>query len=85
MHLVFANVVPTLFAWWTGEFLQTKEDDDEVEDTIRLHNSIWKDIGGDMDRSRKTIPTSFGRALRNIEKYHGSFKAEEWSAFMIRR
>jgi hypothetical protein len=79
MHLVFANVVPSLFEWWTGRFLN----DDVVVDNIRLHTDVWKDIGGDMDRSRKTIPTSFGRALRNIEKYWRSFKAEEWSAFLI--
>jgi hypothetical protein len=82
MHLVFANVVPSLVDWWTGRFLK-EDDDDVVVDTIRLHTNVWKDIGGDMDRSRKTIPTSFGRALRNIDKYWRSFKSEEWSAFLI--
>jgi len=35
-----------------------------------------------MQISRKTIPTAFGRAIRNIDTYHKSFKAEEWSSFL---
>jgi hypothetical protein len=31
----------------------------------------------------KMIPRLYGRALRNIHKYHNSFKAEEWSSFLL--
>ena len=35
-----------------------------------------------MNSSRKTIPTIYGRAARDIWAYHGSYKAEEWSAWI---
>jgi hypothetical protein len=37
---------------------------------------IWREV-------RTSIPTSYGRALRNIYKYHRSFKAEEWANFLL--
>ena len=36
-----------------------------------------------MESSRQTIPTAYGRALRDIFVYHNSFKAEEWSSWLI--
>jgi hypothetical protein len=36
-----------------------------------------------MDRSRKTIPSSYGRALRSVYTYNHSYKAEEWSSFLL--
>jgi hypothetical protein len=35
-----------------------------------------------MNASRKTIPTIYGRAMRDIFTYHGSYKAEEWSSWI---
>ena len=80
MHLIFENVVPSLFRWWTGEFL---EDGDEEAEAIALSQESWRDIGRDMENSRKTIPTAYGRAVRNIYTYHSSFKAEEWSSWLL--
>ena len=82
MHLIFQNVVPKLFRWWTGEFLKvndTNGDDDE----LAIPPPTWADIGRDMECSRRSIPLSYGKALHNICKYNLSFKAEEWSNFFL--
>ena len=66
MHLVFVNVLPKLFRWWTGDFLNKSDDTDEEDeegDNIRLSDTIWKQIGEDMANSRSTISSSYGRAL----------------------
>jgi hypothetical protein len=92
MHLIFENVMPNMHQWWIGEFLPKKskedgQDEDESSDEddiqIALSAKTWTSIGMDMEKSRRTIPTSYGRALRNISKYHGSFKAEEWSSYLL--
>ena len=36
-----------------------------------------------MENSRKTIPTAYGRAVRDIYNHHSSFKAEEWSGWLL--
>jgi hypothetical protein len=82
--IIFENVVPRRFKWWTGEYLKRDEDEDEAEgtrqeeDELEIPEGDWIQIGNDMVKSRKMIPGSYGRALRNIYKYHNSFKAEEW-------
>jgi len=84
MHLVFENVQPKLFKWWTGTFFKKNDDDDDnPQDDLRLPDGVWKQIGKDMETSRKTIPSAFGRALRDIYKYNKSFKAEEWCSFLF--
>ena len=91
MHLIFENVVPKLFQWWTGTFLKktegnsdTESDSDDGENVeISLDKQIWMEIGRDLNISRQTIPTSYGRALRDISTYHKSFKAEEWCSFLL--
>jgi len=80
MHLIFENVAPSLFRWWTGEFL---EDGGEEAEVIALGRESWLDIGRDMENSRKTIPTAYGRAVRDIYNHHSSFKAEEWSGWLL--
>src|SRR5437667_6003099 len=36
-----------------------------------------------MENSLRLIPSSYGKALRDISRYSGSFKAEEWSNFLL--
>jgi Transposase family tnp2 len=83
MHLIFQNVVPNLFRWWSGEFLPKNEDDPDYVDELAIPKPIWRDIGSDMERSLRSIPSSYGKSLRNIQKYNKSFKAEEWSNFLL--
>jgi Transposase family tnp2 len=84
MHLIYENVVPKMFRWWTGEYLKKdNEDEGDEDDELAIPKRTWSQIGQDMEDSRMSIPTSYGRALRNIYTYHGSFKAEEWSNFLL--
>ena len=83
MHLIFQNVVPKMVRWWTGEFLKTDEDGRRFADELTIPRSNWRLIGKDMENSLRSIPSSYGKALRNISKYSGSFKAEEWSNFLL--
>ena len=83
MHLIFLNVVPNLFRWWSGEFLKKNEDDREYVDELAISRPMWRDIGKEMECSLRSIPASYGKSLRNIQKYHRSFKAEEWSNFLL--
>ena len=42
------------------------------------------DIGIQMRESRTTVPTEpFGRPPRDVAVYNGSFKAAEWSSFLL--
>src|SRR5437667_9134820 len=36
-----------------------------------------------MENSLRLIPSSYGKVLRDISRYSGSFKAEEWSNFLL--
>jgi len=83
MHLVFQNVVPKMVRWWNGSFLKTNADNDNYVDELKMPRTRWREIGVDMERSLRTIPSSFGKALWNIDLYSGSFKASEWSNFLL--
>jgi hypothetical protein len=69
--------------WWTGEFLKVDEDDGPVDDELAIPKRNWSQIGKDMENSLRSIPLSYGKALRDISRYSGSFKAEEWSNFHL--
>jgi hypothetical protein len=43
-----------------------------------LEKKVWEAIGTEMKVARSTIPTSLGRAPRNIWVHSKSFKAVEW-------
>ena len=64
---------------WTNKFFDSDSDDGELV----ISEAVWKRVGADMDSSRKLIPASYGRAPRNIHKYYGSWKAEEWCSFLL--
>jgi len=83
MHLIFQNIVPKLFRWWNGEFLKASDDEVDYVDELAIPRAIWNDIGRDMECSLRSILSPYGKALRNIYKYNRSFKAEEWSNFLL--
>jgi len=83
MHLIFQNVVPNWVRWWRGEFLKNNKDGREYVDELMMPRPIWVDIGNDMECSLRSIPTSYGKSLQYIHKYHRSFKAQEWSNFLL--
>lgn len=47
-----------------------------------LSTKTWGLIGNEISKSRKLFPTAFGKALRDISKYHASYKASELLNFM---
>src|SRR5439155_8168886 len=70
MHLIFENIVPSLFQWWRGSYLNKNDDhdidsdeasnlDDEV-DALQIPKAIWKRIKHEMQISHKTILTAYG-------------------------
>ena len=69
--------------WWTGEFLKTDEDDGRFDDELAIPRPNWRLIRKDMENSLRLIPSSYGKVLRDISRYSGSFKAEEWSNFLL--
>lgn len=48
-------------------------------DDFILTKEIWETIGAEIHQSWTTVPSVYGRPLRNIMKYWKSFKAAEWS------
>jgi hypothetical protein len=78
MHLVYLGFVKDLCALLNGNFF--KEESLNNHDA-RISEKEWKRLGEDM--SKIQAPTSWGRAPQNIEKYIGSFKAEELGNFLI--
>jgi hypothetical protein len=80
MHNIFENVIRTLHKVWTNKYFP---DGDDRNSDLVIPEAIWKRMGKDMESSRKLIPRSYGRAPRDIYKYFGSFKAEEWCSFLL--
>jgi len=52
-------------------------------DEFVLTANEWVVIGEEMERSRSTVPGAFGRPPRNIDRLFNSFKAAEWSSFLL--
>ena len=52
-------------------------------DEFVLPANEWATIGEEMENSRSTVPGAFGRPPRNIDRLFNSFKAAEWSSFLL--
>ena len=55
--------------------------DDDDEFVMPMH--ICERIGQDMHNARTTVPAVYGRPTRDISKYFWSFKAAEWSSWIL--
>lgn len=71
MHLVFLNVTVNMYKHWSGGFGQ--------DHPWVIPKKTWEQIGKDMVSFRKSIPSDFGRPMRDISKHSNGFKSEEWS------
>jgi len=76
MHLLYENIPGYMFKHWNGNFYANGEGS---SDDYVLPKSTWSLIGKQMEESKKTMPTAFGRPPRNILAHHEGFKAEEWA------
>ena len=55
----------------------------DENDEFILSKDVWETIGQEMHDGRTTIPAVYGRPPRNIFKYHNSFKAAEYSNWIL--
>ncbi|CAI2190682.1 18548_t:CDS:2 [Funneliformis geosporum] len=80
MHGLFENIAPAMLRHWTSTFF--KENQENNYDYI-LSSKIWTEIGNIMEKNKKNKPLDFGRPPINIQRYSASFKAEDWSNWVI--
>ena len=81
MHMWVLNIGPNFVDMISGDFFKDKTLNRDMD--YLLSSSVWKDIGKEMENSTKCVPAYFGRTMRNIAKYKGSFKSEEWARFLL--
>jgi len=55
----------------------------DEHDKFVLTHKVWKRIGEEIQQSRKTIPSAFGCSPCNIDILINTFKAAEWSMFLL--
>lgn len=77
MHLFLRNDVPKFWGLFFGE--NKKLDNDQP---CVIPKAIREYIGREMKTTRKTIPFSQARSLRNIHKHSSSYKAVDWMYFL---
>ena len=75
MHLIFENLVPNLIGHYTGSF----KDLNCGSESYELAPDVWSAICRAGAESGKTIPSSFGARMPNIEKERKSMTADSWS------
>lgn len=79
MHLFYENIAPYMLKHWMGSFFKDSTLNDQP---YVLSNKQWNEIGIEMEATRKSIPTDFGRPPRNIVLHYNGYKAEEWSSWI---
>ncbi|GET57180.1 transposase domain-containing protein [Rhizophagus irregularis DAOM 181602=DAOM 197198] len=80
MHLFFENVVPSMYAHWSGKFFYNNL---LLSSDYELSKLQWKSIGIQMEKVKKDMPIEIGRPPRDIFKYHNGYKAVEWRNWII--
>jgi len=75
MHLIFENLIPNLINHYTGNFKGL----DSGSESYQLSADVWSAICEAGAASGKTIPSSFGASMPNIEKEQSSMTADSWS------
>ncbi len=58
MHLIYKNIASYMFKFWTEKFFSNNNVQDNSD--YILNESIWKEIGIEIDRIRKIIPAYIG-------------------------
>jgi len=80
MHLFFENVAPSMYAHWSRKFFNNNL---LLSSDYELSKSQWENIGIQMEKVKKDMPTEIGRPPRGIFKYHNGYKAVEWRNWII--
>ncbi|GBC00575.1 hypothetical protein RclHR1_00390029 [Rhizophagus clarus] len=79
MHLLYENIPSYMFKHWPNSFYNNKSFNDEYI----LPKNTWTLISKQMEMSKKTMLSNFGRSPRNIAAHHEGFKAEEWANWIV--
>ena len=75
MHAILLNNVPLLYRIWSSEI--------ELQGNHAIPSNDLAQIGSAMAKARAHVPTSLGRAPRDISKHFRSFKAAEWKGWLL--
>jgi len=78
-HLFFCNVFPKLWAFATAK-LQAERN---VVDAYVLSKSDREMMGREYEAAALTVPALQARAMPDIDKKAGSFKAADWLFFLL--
>jgi hypothetical protein len=80
MHLVYLGLTRDIVALLNGSYFPKGSVQSEINHPYRISDKVYKEIGKEM--ANTVIPTSFGRQMRNIEKYIKSFKSKKCTNFL---
>ena len=79
MHLLFCNVLPNLWTILCGKL----EAEKGVTEELVLPASLRKLMGEEYATAARTVPARQARAMRDIDRRSGSFKAVDWLFFLL--
>jgi len=79
MHLIWANLIPNLIRFWTGEFKKISHDNEGYV----LALTVWEAIGEATMKAGKTIPAAFGARVLNIASEKVQMIAETHSIWTL--
>jgi hypothetical protein len=79
MHLIWANLIPNLIHFWTGEFKKNSHDNEGYV----LAPTVWEAIGEATVKAGKTIPAAFGARVPNIASEKAQMIAETHSIWTL--
>jgi hypothetical protein len=79
MHLIWANLIPNLIRFWTGEFKKISHDNEGYV----LALTVWEAIGEATAKAGKTIPAAFGARVPNIASEKAQMIAETHSIWTL--
>jgi hypothetical protein len=79
MHLVFLNIIPMMIRLWKGAFFQV----DHRDQPYIISSQDWQEIGRFTSKSVPFIPSSFSRAIPNINTEQHLFTAESYAFWFL--
>ena len=79
MHIIWENLIPNLFEFWTGKFKNLDHEDEGY--FIKPH--IWNEIGAATAACNATIPAAFGAPVPNIATKQSQMSTEMYANWML--
>jgi len=77
MHLFLENIAKSYIELWKGTWRKV----DNAKYAIT--NTDWEDIGSACVAANKTLPSIFGKRIRNIHTDYSAWTAEVYSIFIL--